>query len=66
MIWRMSIVLASTPRWLGRVLGILPDRLTTIACRVVWISPTTLGQDAVKTVLLLMSPSVKIRLLQPR
>lgn len=44
----------SLPRLLGRVLGTLPDLLTAIACMVVWISPFTFGQDAVKTVVLMM------------
>ena len=46
--------LASMPRLLGRVFSTLPDLLTAIACMVVWISPMTFGQDAVKTVVLMM------------
>lgn len=45
---------ASRPRLLGRIFSTLPDLLTAAACMVVWISPMTLGQDAVKTVVLMM------------
>lgn len=50
----MAPSLASEPRLFGRVLGMLPDLLTATACMVVWISPLTLGQGAVKTVVLMM------------
>ncbi|MEO6227829.1 MAG: hypothetical protein ABIO61_08275 [Thermomonas sp.] len=49
----MTVSLASQPRLLGRVLGAVPDLLTGIACVIVWISPFTFGQDAVKTVVLM-------------
>jgi len=38
----------------GRLLGALPDILTGIACVIVWVSPFAFGQDAVKTVVLMM------------
>ena len=50
----MATLPASNPRLLGRLFSILPDLLTAIACMVVWISPMTFGQDAVKTVVLMM------------
>lgn len=50
----MTTLLAPTPRLPGRVFSALPDLLTAIACMVVWISPMTFGQDAVKTVVLMM------------
>ncbi|TKR30762.1 hypothetical protein FCE95_11730 [Luteimonas gilva] len=39
---------------LGRLLGAAPDVITGIACLIVWISPLTFGQGAVKTVVLMM------------
>ncbi len=50
----MTASLASRPRLIDRVLGILPDLLTGIACLIVWVSPFTFGQNAVKTVALMM------------
>ncbi|MEO6383445.1 MAG: hypothetical protein ABIO30_03175 [Thermomonas sp.] len=50
----MAASLASPPRTVGRILGMLPDLLTGIACVIVWVSPFTFGHDAVKTVVLMM------------
>ncbi len=50
----MANSLAGQPRLLGRMLGVLPDLLTGIACVIVWVSPLTFGQGAVKTVVLMM------------
>lgn len=38
----------------GRLFGALPDLATGIACLVVWVAPFSFGQDAVKTVVLMM------------
>ena len=43
----------SLPRW-TRLLSALPDGITACACLIVWIAPLALGNDAVKTVLLMM------------
>lgn len=50
----MAAYPASPIQTVGRVFGVLPDLLTGIACIIVWISPFAFGQDAVKTVVLMM------------
>ena len=42
------------PRTLGRMLAVLPDLVTALACVVVWIAPFAFGANAVKTVVLMM------------
>ena len=50
----MAASLASPKRTVGDLLGALPDLVTGIACIIVWVSPFAFGQDAVKTVVLMM------------
>ena len=50
----MAASRASPIHSIGRVSGVLPDLLTGIACVIVWVSPLTFGQGAVKTVVLMM------------
>ena len=50
----MAVSHASPIHTIGRAFGVLPDLLTGIGCVIVWISPFAFGQDAVKTVVLMM------------
>ena len=51
----MAIAAPSSPvARITRLLGALPDALTGLACVLVWMFPFALGQDAVKTVVLMM------------
>jgi hypothetical protein len=49
-----SIANQGSPGLAGRVLSALPDGVTAFACLVVWIAPRVFGDDAVKTLLLMM------------